>query len=56
MSRMGASGEGPEEGSTARKPFVVAVEGNIGSGKSTMIDYFKRFADVQAHPEPVDKW
>ena len=38
------------------KPFVVAIEGNIGSGKSTMINYFKDFKDIQIHPEPVDKW
>jgi len=38
------------------KPFVVAIEGNIGSGKSTMINYFKDFKDIQIHPEPVEKW
>ena len=39
-----------------RRPFVVAVEGNIGSGKSTMINYFKNFNDIQIHPEPIEKW
>ena len=38
------------------KPFVVAVEGNIGAGKSTMINYFRGFDDVQIHPEPIGKW
>ena len=38
------------------KPFVVSIEGNIGSGKSTMINYFKDFKDIQIHPEPVAKW
>jgi len=38
------------------RPFVVSIEGNIGSGKSTMINYFKDFKDIQIHPEPVGKW
>jgi len=38
------------------KPFVIAIEGNIGSGKSTMINYLKQFDDVQCHPEPLGKW
>ena len=29
--------------------FTIAIEGNIGSGKSTMINYFKRFEEVQVH-------
>ena len=39
-----------------KRPFVVSIEGNIGSGKSTMINYFKNFNDIQIHPEPVEKW
>ena len=39
-----------------KRPFVVSIEGNIGSGKSTMINYFKNFTDIQIHPEPVQKW
>ena len=39
-----------------KRPFVVSVEGNIGSGKSTMINYFKNFNDIQIHPEPIEKW
>lgn len=39
-----------------RKPFVVSVEGNIGSGKSTMLQYYSELDDVQLHPEPVEKW
>ena len=38
------------------QPFVVAIEGNIGSGKSTMIKYLQQFQDVQVHPEPLEKW
>ena len=29
--------------------FTIAIEGNIGSGKSTMINYFKQFEEVQVH-------
>ncbi len=38
------------------RPFVVSVEGNIGSGKSTMLKYFERLNDVELLPEPVEKW
>ncbi len=38
------------------KPFLVSVEGNVGSGKSTMLQFFKSFDDVQLCPEPVPKW
>lgn len=39
-----------------KKPFVVSVEGNIGSGKSTMLQFYSQLEDVQLHPEPVEKW
>jgi len=39
-----------------RRPFVVSVEGNIGCGKSTFLDYFKSFPAVQIYPEPVKDW
>lgn len=38
------------------KPFVVSVEGNIGSGKSTMLKYFDKFSDVELLAEPVKEW
>jgi len=38
------------------KPFVVSIEGNIGSGKSTMLKYFEKFNDVDPIPEPVAQW
>jgi ABC-type polar amino acid transport system ATPase subunit len=41
---------------SVKKPFVVSVEGNIGSGKSTMLDFYCQLEDVQLHPEPVEKW
>jgi len=38
------------------RPFIVSIEGNIGSGKSTMLNYFNRFTDVELIPEPVSEW
>lgn len=36
--------------------FTVIVEGNIASGKSTLLNYFSKFPDIQTINEPVDKW
>jgi len=38
------------------KPFIVSIEGNIGSGKSTMLNYFNTYSDVELIPEPVPEW
>lgn len=38
------------------KPFTVVVEGNIGSGKTTFLNHFNKFTDVEVLQEPVDKW
>lgn len=38
------------------RPLRVSVEGNIGSGKSTLMNYFKRFSFIEAYSEPLDKW
>ncbi|KAJ9583803.1 hypothetical protein L9F63_021853, partial [Diploptera punctata] len=38
------------------KPFRVSIEGNIGAGKSTLIQYFSRFPEVDVHVEPVAEW
>eukprot|EP00088_Acartia_fossae_P013466 TRINITY_DN1706_c0_g1_i2.p1 TRINITY_DN1706_c0_g1~~TRINITY_DN1706_c0_g1_i2.p1 ORF type:complete len:286 (-),score=74.45 TRINITY_DN1706_c0_g1_i2:261-1118(-) len=38
------------------RPFIVSIEGNIGSGKSTMLNYFNKFNDVELIPEPVKDW
>ena len=29
------------------KPFVVSIEGNIGAGKSTMLQFFEKYNDVE---------
>lgn len=38
------------------RPFIVSIEGNIGSGKSTMLNYFQKYKDVELVPEPVAQW
>lgn len=38
------------------KPFTVLVEGNIGVGKSTLLNYFRHFDDVEIVAEPIEKW
>jgi len=38
------------------RPFTIAVEGNIGSGKTTFINLFSQNPDIQIYFEPVEKW
>uniref|UniRef100_A0A1B6CFZ0 Deoxynucleoside kinase domain-containing protein n=1 Tax=Clastoptera arizonana TaxID=38151 RepID=A0A1B6CFZ0_9HEMI len=38
------------------KPFRVSIEGNVGSGKSTLMNYFSHFPQVDARPEPIEEW
>ncbi|XP_067631539.1 deoxynucleoside kinase isoform X2 [Eurosta solidaginis] len=39
------------------QPFTVLIEGNIGSGKTTFIEHFRKFEDkVCCIAEPVEKW
>ncbi|XP_059145090.1 deoxynucleoside kinase-like [Physella acuta] len=35
---------------------TVLVEGNIGCGKSTFLNYFKKYSNVTVLAEPVGKW
>lgn len=37
-------------------PKTVIIEGNIGCGKSTMLEIFGKRLDVEAVPEQVEKW
>ncbi|RZB39058.1 dNK and/or AAA 18 domain containing protein [Asbolus verrucosus] len=39
-----------------KRNFTVIVEGNIGSGKTTFLNYFQQFNGVSVLAEPVDKW
>lgn len=38
------------------RPLTVAVEGNIGCGKSTFLDYCREKSGVVVYPEPVGEW
>lgn len=38
------------------RPFTVLVEGNIGSGKTTYLEYFRQFDDITLLTEPVEAW
>ncbi|KAL1460004.1 hypothetical protein WDU94_011945 [Cyamophila willieti] len=42
--------------SNGKRPFRVSIEGNISSGKSTLLKYFEKLSDVDACAEPVDEW
>lgn len=39
------------------RTFKVAVEGNIGCGKSTFLQYFKKLSPkIQISPEAIELW
>jgi len=38
------------------RPFTVLVEGNIGCGKTTFLEHFAQFGQVEVLKEPVDRW
>ncbi|CAK1547403.1 unnamed protein product [Leptosia nina] len=40
----------------AKRPFRVSIEGNIGSGKSTCIQHFAKYKNVETHSEPIQEW
>lgn len=51
--------EGEEAVSGSRTDYgslVVSVEGNIGSGKSTFLNYCSTKPGIDVHPEPIEKW
>lgn len=41
---------------TRKAPFTVFIEGNIGAGKTTFLNHFKKYNDVFLYTEPVEKW
>lgn len=46
-------------GASAKKsnrPFTVLIEGNIGCGKTTFINHFKKYNNVCVLAEPIDMW
>lgn len=38
------------------KPFTVFVEGNVGSGKTSFLNYLKKFDEFLVLEEPIDEW
>ncbi|XP_071128547.1 thymidine kinase 2, mitochondrial-like [Mytilus edulis] len=38
------------------KKYTVSVEGNIGCGKTTLLEYFRSSPNVEAIREPVEQW
>lgn len=37
-------------------PFTVFVEGNVGAGKTSFLDHFKKFEEFLILAEPIEKW
>lgn len=46
----------PKLSSPRKAPFTVFIEGNIGAGKTTFLNHFKKYDDVRLYTEPVEKW
>lgn len=46
----------PRISSPRKPPFTVFIEGNIGAGKTTFLNHFKKYEDVCLYTEPVEKW
>lgn len=42
--------------SVEKSHFTVFVEGNVGSGKTRFLNYFKKFDEFLILEEPIDKW
>ncbi|GAB1602913.1 thymidine kinase 2, mitochondrial-like, partial [Argonauta hians] len=38
------------------KRIVVSVEGNIGCGKTTLLNYLNQFEDIETVQEPIQQW
>jgi len=38
------------------RPFTISVEGNVGSGKTTVLEFFQQYPDMSVYPEPVSRW
>lgn len=39
-----------------QRPLVIAVEGNIGCGRTTFLSYCRNIPNTEVQPEPIDKW
>ncbi|XP_014779571.1 thymidine kinase 2, mitochondrial isoform X1 [Octopus bimaculoides] len=38
------------------RQIMVSVEGNIGCGKTTLLNYFDQFDNVETMQEPIEQW
>lgn len=52
----GCNGFHGENGHSGKRNITVAIEGNIGSGKTSLLKYFKENSSVEVIEEPVKKW
>lgn len=52
----GRSGFHGSNGDSLNRNITVAIEGNIGSGKTSLLKYFKQNSLVEVIEEPVKKW
>lgn len=39
-----------------KQPITIVIEGNIGTGKSTFLNYLKKFHQFKVIPEPLSRW
>ncbi|KAK3086091.1 hypothetical protein FSP39_013412 [Pinctada imbricata] len=51
-----AAGSSSNKKPKKEKSMKVCVEGNIASGKTSFLRYFKNFSNVEVVEEPVHKW
>ena len=42
--------------SITKKPFTIFIEGNVGSGKTSLLNYLEKFEDVCVLKEDVEVW
>ncbi|KAH9498873.1 Thymidine kinase 2, mitochondrial [Bulinus truncatus] len=40
----------------SKNDIIIAVEGNIGCGKTTLLQHFENMSFCEIIPEPLDKW
>lgn len=40
----------------SKRPYTVVLEGNIASGKTSFLSYFKKHPSIFTLPEPISKW
>ncbi|XP_040563576.1 deoxynucleoside kinase [Lepeophtheirus salmonis] len=45
-----------EEMISRNKPYIINVEGIVGTGKSTFLNYMKEYPYFDVLPEPMNKW